>query len=58
MRNVYKTVVGKREKKRQFGRPRRRWEYNIRTDFGELGWEIVDWVHLNHHSIRGGGFLE
>jgi hypothetical protein len=25
---------------------RRRWEDNIRTDFREVGWEGVDWIHL------------
>jgi hypothetical protein len=29
-----------------FGKPRRRWEDNIRMDLMEIGWEGVDWVHL------------
>jgi len=29
-RYVYRVLVGKRERKRQFGRPRRRWEDNIK----------------------------
>jgi hypothetical protein len=32
MRNVYKILVGKPERKRPFGRPRRRWEVDIRMD--------------------------
>jgi hypothetical protein len=28
----------KPERKREFGRPRRRWENNIRTDLRETGW--------------------
>jgi hypothetical protein len=32
MRNVYKILVGKPEGRRQFGRPRHRWEDNIRMD--------------------------
>jgi hypothetical protein len=36
MRNAYKM-----QEKRALGRPRRRWEDNIR-----MGWECVDWMHL------------
>jgi hypothetical protein len=32
--------------KRPFGRPRRRWEDNIRMDLREEGWEGVDWMHM------------
>jgi hypothetical protein len=35
--NTYTILVGKREGKRPFGRPRRRWEDNIRLDLGEIG---------------------
>jgi hypothetical protein len=34
---VYRVLVGKPEGKRQLGRPRRRWEDNIKMDFQELG---------------------
>jgi len=40
--NAYLILVGKPEGKRPVGRPRRRWEDNIRMDFGKLGWEGVD----------------
>jgi hypothetical protein len=46
MRNAYRILVGKPEIKRLLGRPRRRWEGNIRMDLWEIGWEVVDWVHL------------
>jgi hypothetical protein len=29
------------------GRPRRRWKDNNRTDVREIGWEVVDWIHLD-----------
>jgi hypothetical protein len=45
-RNAYKIFVGKPEGKRPLGRPRRRWEDNIRLGLEELGQEVVDWVHL------------
>jgi hypothetical protein len=35
MRNAYKILVGKKEAKRPFGRPRRRWEKNFRMDLRE-----------------------
>jgi hypothetical protein len=46
MRNAHKMLVGKPEGKRPLGKPRRRWEDNIRMDLSEIGWEGVDWIHL------------
>jgi hypothetical protein len=45
-RNAYKILVGKSEGKRQLGRPKRRWEYNIRMDLREIRWERVDLIHM------------
>jgi hypothetical protein len=42
---LYKIVVGKSEEKTPLGIPSRRWEYNIRMDLKEVGWEGVDWMH-------------
>jgi len=36
-RGVYRVLVGKSEGKRPLGRPRRRWEKNIKVDLQELG---------------------
>jgi hypothetical protein len=36
-RTAYRLLVGNPEGKRPLGRPRRRWVYNIRLDFGEVG---------------------
>ena len=36
-RGVYRVLVGKPEGKRPFGRPRRRWEDNIKMDLKEVG---------------------
>jgi hypothetical protein len=33
MRNAYKILVGKPERKRPFGRPGYRWEDNIKIDY-------------------------
>jgi hypothetical protein len=41
-RKVYKVLVGKLEKKRPLGRPRRRWEDGIRMDLRVIGLGGVD----------------
>jgi hypothetical protein len=40
--NAYRILVGKAEGKRLLGRPRRRWEDNIRMDLREIGWGHMD----------------
>jgi len=42
MRNVYIILVRKPEGKRPLGRPRHRWECNIKSDLREVGSEGVD----------------
>jgi hypothetical protein len=44
--NAYRILVGKPEGKRPLGRPRRRWEDNIRMDLREIGWVGMDWIDL------------
>jgi hypothetical protein len=36
-RNAYKTLVGKTEGRRLLGRPRRRWDSNIKMHLKEIG---------------------
>jgi hypothetical protein len=45
-RNAYRILVGKPEGKRPLGRPRRKWEDNIRMDLREIGWGGMDWIDL------------
>jgi len=45
-RDVYRVLVGKPEGKRPLGRPRRRWENNIKVDLQEVGCGGVDWIEL------------
>jgi hypothetical protein len=45
-RGVYRVLVGKREEKRPLGRPRRRWEDNIKIDVQEVGFGGMDWIGL------------
>jgi hypothetical protein len=45
-------VVGKPEGKRPLGRPRRRWENNIKMDLQEVGCGCVDWIELAQDRDR------
>jgi hypothetical protein len=45
-RNTYRLLVGKPERRRPLGRPRRRWLDNIRMDLIEVGWGDVDRIDL------------
>jgi hypothetical protein len=51
-RGAYRVLVGKPEGKRPLGRPRRRWEDNIKTDLREVGWGCVDWIGLAQDRDR------
>ena len=43
---VYRVLVGKPGGQRPRGRPRRRWEDNIKMDLQEVGCEGMDWIEL------------
>jgi hypothetical protein len=45
-RNAYRILVGKPERKRPLGRPRRRWVGNIKLDLRVIGWDDMDWIEL------------
>jgi len=45
-RGVYRFVVGKTEGKIPFGRLKRRWDDNIKTDLQEVGCGGMDWIEL------------
>jgi hypothetical protein len=51
-RGVYRVLVGKPEGKRLLGRPRRRWEDNIRMDLQKVGCGCVDWIGLAQDRDR------
>jgi len=46
MLNEYCILVGIPGGKRPLGRPRHRWDNNIRMDLREIGWGHVDWMHV------------
>jgi hypothetical protein len=52
-RGVYRVLVGKLEAKRPLGRPRRRWEDNIKMDLQEVGCGV--WTGSSWHGIGTGG---
>jgi hypothetical protein len=55
-RDVYRVLVGKPEGKRPLGRPKRRWEDNIKMDLQEMGcgvWTGLSWLRIE----IGGGYL-
>jgi hypothetical protein len=41
-RGAYRTLAGRPEGRRPLGRPRHRWEDNIRMDLQAVGW--IDWM--------------
>ena len=51
-RGVYMVLVGKPEGKRPLGRPRRRWEDNIKMDLQEVGCGDMDWMVLAQDRDR------
>jgi len=51
-RGVYRVLVGKPEGKTPLGRPRRRWEDNIKMDLQEMGFGGVDWIELAQDRDR------
>jgi hypothetical protein len=44
--NAHRILVGKPERKRPLGRPRRRWVNNINIDLREKGCDGMDWIEL------------
>jgi len=53
-RGLYKVLVEKPKGKRQFGRPRRRWEDNIKMDLQEV--DVRAWTGLIWLRTRAGGW--
>jgi len=46
--------VGRPEGKRPLGRPRRRWDDNIKMDLQEVGCAGMDWIELLRTGAGGG----
>jgi hypothetical protein len=48
-RTVQLSALQRRE---LFGRPRRRWEDNIKMDLGGVGCESMDWIKVAHDAVH------
>ena len=57
-RGAYRVLVGKPELKRPLGRPRRRWENNIKMDLREIDCEVMDWIELVQDRDRWGTLVD
>ncbi|KAJ4446517.1 hypothetical protein ANN_13213 [Periplaneta americana] len=57
-RNAYRVLVGRPKGKRPLGRPRRRWEDNIKMDLWEVGYDDRDWINLAHDRDQWEGLCE
>jgi hypothetical protein len=50
-RGAYRSLMGRPEGRRPLGRPRHRWEDNIKMDVQEVGWGM-DWIELAQDRDR------
>jgi hypothetical protein len=51
-RCVYRVLFWRPEGKRPLGRPRRRWEDNIKMDLPEIGIDAVNWIQLAKDKVQ------
>jgi hypothetical protein len=56
-RGAYRVLVGRPEGKRPLGRPRCRWEDNIKMDLGEIGIDGVNWIRLAQDRVQWRAFV-
>jgi hypothetical protein len=56
-RGVYRVFVGRPEGKRPLGRPRRRWEVNIKMDLREIGIDGSNCIQLAQDSVQRQAFV-
>jgi hypothetical protein len=50
-------VFGRPEGKRPLGRPRRRWEDNIKMDLREIGIDGANWIRLAQDRVHWRAFV-
>jgi hypothetical protein len=51
-RGLYRVLVGKPERKRPLGRPRRRWDDNVKVNLQEVGCGVMDWIEVDQDRDR------
>jgi hypothetical protein len=52
-RGAYRVLVGRPDGRRPLGRPRHRWEDNIKMDLQEVGWGSMDWIDIRIGTCGG-----
>jgi hypothetical protein len=52
-----RVLVGRPERKRPLGRPRRRWEDNIEMNLREIGIDGANWIWLAQDRVQWGDFV-
>jgi hypothetical protein len=53
-RDACRVLVGRPEGMRRFGRPRYKWENNIKMNLQEMRWGSMDWVYVAQDRAGGG----
>jgi hypothetical protein len=56
-RGVYRILVGRLKSKRPLGRPRCRWDDNIKLDLREIGIDGVNWIWLAQDRVQWWAFV-
>jgi hypothetical protein len=56
-RGVKRVFVGRPEGKRPLGRPKRRWEDNIKRDIREIGIDEANWIRLAQNRVQWLAFV-
>jgi hypothetical protein len=56
-RGVYRVLFGRPEVKGLLGRPRRRWEDNIKMDLREIGIDGANWIQLAQYRFQWRAFM-
>jgi hypothetical protein len=56
-RGAYRVLVGRPEGRRPLGRPRHRWEDNIKMYLGEIGIDGANWIRLSQDRVQWRAFV-
>jgi hypothetical protein len=56
-RGVYRVLVGRPKGKRPVGRPKHRWEDNIKLNLREIGIDGTNWIRLAQDRVQWWAFV-
>jgi hypothetical protein len=56
-RGIYRVLVVRPKGKRPLGRPRRRWDDNIKIDLREIGIDGENWIRLAEDRVQWRSFV-